>query len=792
MLSNHITVAARHLWLHKGYTATNVLGLACAMASVMYLCSYVTEELRYVNYHENGHRIFRVIKEVRHDAGTKYSDWVPGGTTVAVREQFPEVIAARAYASNGTRTWLRVGDQTLQDFSCRVDPELLELFGFELTRGQLRTDATTAVITEALAARFFGDADPVGETITLVESMRDFTITGVLQDIPKYANIRLGLVTVAPRANYTDRDLQAWEGWLPSLWGPKNYLLLPEGMGSDRIEAALNRLLTRSLPAEDAAKVTLHLQRMDEAHLYSYTPGQGRIWDVGFFGMISLILVAVACANFVNLAVARTTARAQEIATRKSIGAGWLDIVGQFLTEATLVTAAATILGAVIASFDPVTSVFGWNPMSLATLTDGYFVASVGILFLVVAVAAGLYPGIVALRLPMRSIGPTSGAPVGVLRTRNLLIVGQLTCAMFFIASTIVVRQQTFRMASVDLGFASDRVLTTRGVFDHGSRSRRESIKGALRRIPGVAAASTQWPGPGMETVLRTVFRETDPENGIETQLLGVDSDFLDTFGIELVAGRNVRLGGVDGSEIMLNETAVRRMGWEAAGVAGAVGRRLRVGDESDTVVGTGTVVGVVRDFHYSSLRDRIPPLLLRTWPQLALAVRLEGHDREATLAAVEATWQEHFEQPNQLRPVLDMWGFSLENERFRSQAYGLLSWTAIVLATLGVFGLASFETQRRRREVGVRKALGATQASIVALFWRDHVRLVVVATAIAVPLTYQLASGWLQEFAYRVDLTAVPFASAAAAVALVFFSVVGVQAARIGRVLPAETLRSE
>ena len=502
MLRNHFIVALRHLWLHKGHTATNVVGLACAMASVIFLCSYVTEVLRYANYHENGHRIFRVLKEVRYDARTSYSDWVPGGTTVAVREQFPEVIAARAYASYSTRTWLRVGDQTLQDFSCRADPQLLEVFGFELTRGQLITDATTAVITDALARKFFGDADPVGQTITFVESTRDFPITGVLQDIPKYANIRLGLVTAAPRSDYTTRDLQAWEGWLPSLWGPKNYLLLPEGMGPERIEAALNRVLMRSLPAEDAAKVTLHLQPMDEAHLYGYGPGQGRIQDFGFFGMISLILV----------------------------------------------TAAATVLGAVIASLDPVTSVFGWNPMTLATLTDGYFVASVGALFLAVAVAAGLYPGIVALRLPMWSIGRTAWAPVAALRTRNLLIVGQLTCAVFFIASTIVVRQQTFRMASVDLGFASDRVLTTRGVFSDGLWSRRETIKEAFRRIPGVAAASTQFPGPGMETIFRTVFRETDPVNGIETQLLGVDSDFLDTFGIELVAGRNVLPGGVDGS----------------------------------------------------------------------------------------------------------------------------------------------------------------------------------------------------------------------------------------------------
>jgi len=712
---------------------------------------------------------------------------VSGGTTVAVREQFPEVTAARASASQYTRSWLRVGERTLSDWFCRADPELLEVFGFEVTRGQLRTDAMTAAITESVARKLFGDADPLGQTVTLVGPMWDFTITGILEDIPKYAYIRLGMVTLAPPSEHVAGRLSEWEGWRGELWGPKNYLLLPEGMGPEPIEAALNRALDRALPAKDAAKMALHLQPMNEARLYGYGPGQGTIQDLGFFGTITLIVAAVACANFVNLAVARTMARADEIATRKAIGAGWHDIVGQFLTEALLVTAAATVLGAMLASLDPVASVFGWNPVTLHFVIDWHFAASVGALLLVVAVGAGLYPGIVAQRLPMRSMGLTPPRPVMGLRTRDLLIVGQLGCAVFFIASTMVIREQTARMVSADLGFDSDRVLTTRYVFgDSLLWSRRGAIKEAFRRIPGVAAASSQWPGPGMETVVGTAFPETDPDTGIEMQLLGVDADFLETFGVELAAGRNIDIGDAGDGRVMLNETAVRRLGWDKAGVAGAVGRGLRIADEA------GTVVGVVKDFHYSSLRDRIPPLLMRNKPQLALAVRLDGPDVEAALVAVEATWREHFEQPNELRSVTDMWGFSLEDERFRGRAYGLLSWTAILVACLGVFGLAAYETERRRREVGVRTALGATAASIVALFWRSHVRLVVGATAIAVPLAYHLTREWLQGFAYRIDLTAVPFASAAAAVALVFLSVVGVQAARIAQVRPAETLRSE
>ena len=316
MFRSHFFTAVRSLSQHKAYAAINVVGLACALATAVLVCAMAIEELRYVNYHENGHRIFAVLKEVRHEGGANYSDWVSGGTTVALRNLFPEIeVAARAHASQHTRRWLRAGDKTLSEFFCRADPELLDVFGFDFVRGGLQSAAMTAVVTESVAYRFFGTADPIGKTITLVDAgpIGDYTITGVLKDISHYAFIRIGVVTAAPPTDFVNGNFKTWEGWNDDLWGPKNYVLLPEGFPPETIEQALNDAMVRSVPQEFSEKMTLHLRPMDTIRLHGFgEPGEGTIHTITFFLSIAIIVAAVACANFVNLAVARIVARTRD------------------------------------------------------------------------------------------------------------------------------------------------------------------------------------------------------------------------------------------------------------------------------------------------------------------------------------------------------------------------------------------------------------------------------------------------------------------------------------------------
>jgi len=233
-----------------------------------------------------------------------------------------------------------------------------------------------------------------------------------------------------------------------------------------------------------------------------------------------------------------------------------------------------------------------------------------------------------------------------------------------------------------------------------------------------------------------------------------------------------------------LNETAVRFFGWDEG--EGPVGRELVLDGRR------GHVIGVVRDFHYASLREAIPPLVLLNWSKVALAIRIRPDRVEETMAEVDRTWDTFFDQPNQFRPVREFWGWSNYRERRLGNGYAQLSWTALFLAGLGVFGLAAYEAEQRRREVGVRKVLGATVSSIVRLFWRQHAKLLIMAGTIAWPVTFWMMRDWLDHFAYRIDLTPMPFVASGLAASCLFLIVVGSQAIRIGRVDPAETLRSE
>lgn len=787
MLRNYITVAVRYLVRHRGYTAINVIGLGCAMACAILVSAYVAEEFRYVDYHENGHRIYRVLKEVRHETGASFVDWVSGGATVAMREMFPEIEASgRATASQHTRSSFLVEGRTLQNFFCRADPAFLDVFGFEIVRGVLSADVMTAVVTESAAQQFFGDADPIGKVITVLGSgpAGEYTVTGVLEDVPKYAFIRLGVVTTAPSTAFVNEEREGWEGWSDPLWGPKNYVRLPEGFPPDRVERSLNEVMSRSISPEAAAKTTLHLQPIDEARLYgSLRPGTGTMPRIQRYTMITLILAAVACANFVNLAVARTVARTGQVAARKAIGARRRDIVLQFLAESMLICLVALVFGLAIAQHLPVEGYLS-QALKATDALNVYFLSGLLVTLVVIALAAGVYPGVLASRVSLRDSGRSTGMSVGGAAIRNFLVIGQLACAAFFIASVLIVEAQNDRMKSADVGFDKDQVLTTRYIFNDSTLApRRDAMKAAFMRLPGVVAAATTWPGPGMESVTWTA-RPGDDLSTYDVRILGVDEDFLETYGVRLASGRNVgpRFAEKEAAEFVVNEEAVRRFGWKD----GAVGKSLTVGEYR------GVVVGVVEDFHYSALRDPIPPLVMLNWERLALALRIETDDVEGTMADIETTWKSFSDRPQPFTFVDQRWGWSYYQENQRQRAYALLSWTAILLAGLGVLGLAAYEAEQRRREIGVRKVLGATLSSIVRLFWYGHARLVILANLVALPLAWWFTHAWLEGYAYRIEPGVLPFATAGAVVGAMFLVLVGIQAVRIGQVDPAETLRRE
>ena len=792
-ITTWLKLSVRNLLREKIYGLVSILGLAIAMTCTILVYTRVMDDYRYVNYHKNGDRIYRVLLKRQNDSGFSVGDWVPGGITVGFREHFPEVeLAARATASFFTKNWIRSGDVTLRQFFCRADPELLDMLDFEFVRGGLETSPGTVVVTESVARRFFKDANPIGKVISRLPGS-DYKITGVLKDIPEYAHIRINFLTASTPIKLD----KSWNGWSASLTGPKNYVRLREGSDAVEVEKRLNDLMARSVPV-DAVKVgSLHLQPMTRAYLYGEAEfghaDQSKMAYLRFLIVIAIVIIVVASVNFINLAAARTLARSREIATRKAVGAKKIDIVLQFLIESMTVSSVAVLLGLALAALLPVSEFtgirFSWGDLSNPNMIVGI----VGIV-LFVGLMAGLYPALLASQVqPVEGQRSRKRVRLGGFNVRNILLVTQLGCATFFIVSANVVHNQVHRMANADLGFDQEHIITTRFTFSGAPPGKREVVKEAFNRLPGVISATTIWPGPGAgEKPRRTVIKESDPLNEYTMQILGVDPDFIKTYGMTLLAGRNVgpNFATTNNAEFILNETAVERLGFDLTATPGSdahpLGQPLRVGSYR------GAVIGVMKDFHYRTLHHIIEPMVIFNWSRIALAMRLKPHDVSGTMASIKETWKQFFTQPPSFG-FIDRWynGYYWRQRR-QARGFTLLAWTAVFLAGLGVFGLAAYETEQRRREVGIRKVLGASIPSIVTLFWKQHAALVVATNLIALPLAYKAMQAWLQDFAYRIDLTAIPFLIAGIAIGLLFLSVVGTQAARIGRLNPTDTLRSE
>ena len=411
---------------------------------------------------------------------------------------------------------------------------------------------------------------------------------------------------------------------------------------------------------------------------------------------------------------------------------------------------------------------------------------------LVVGLTAGLYPAFLASRIqPVETQRSQKSRRIGGFSVRNILLVIQLGCAIFFIVGTSVVYKQINHLTNADLGFDQEHMITTRHIFFGDMAGKRDIVKQAYNTLPGVISATTIWPGPGLgEKPRRTVTKESDPLTEHTMQIMGIEPDFIKTHGATLLAGRNVgpNFTPRNNAEFILNETALKRLGYDLSAPldsdAHPLGKSLRVGNYR------GTVIGVMKDFHYRSLQHPLEPMVLFNWSRMALSMRIKSDDILGTLASMEETWKQFFPQPPSFIFVDRTFGYGRQKQQGR--VFAMLSWTAIFLTGLGVFGLAAYETEQRRKEVGIRKVLGTSIPSIVTLFWKQHVGLVVVANLIAWPLAYKLMQEWLSGFAYRIDLTATPFLIAGITIGLLFLFVVGTQAARIGRVNPTDTLRSE
>ncbi len=796
MLKNYLVVVFRSLRRQKGYAFINVSGLAVGLACCILIVLYVRSERAVDTVFDDVDRIYRIGSEWR-DEGAGLPITAPAPIGEKMVETFPEAQASvRLWAG-----WLNVrsaeGDVSAFRRSAYVaDANVISFFGIPLLHGSAETalrQPRSVVLREDLARAVFGTADAVGRTL-LVETYNNgtqpYTVTGVWEPLAFNSFTRFGGGEFALIVSFAPGDVMSEEEW--TSWENRyllHYVKLAPGTAPDAVSARLANFVRAVAPEEYHGMYEPVLQPLRT--LYLDDEGGRNRRAVHLLTGLAVLILLVACINFANLATAQALRRGKEIGVRKSIGARRGQIVGQYLGEAVVVAALATVLGALLARVlqNPFFELVG-KPLVLPNPWDLPTALTLVGIALATGVLAGAYPALMLSGFqPVRALKGTLRTGPASARLRQGLVVTQFVAAVLLLAGAAVVYEQTAFLRTAPLGFEREHVLAIESVPRDWSAegvARLQPVKARLEAVPGVRAVSLSWEtaaegGHGNTLPLRRPGQP--PEAALDVARFLVDEDFAEVYDLRLADG--VFLGENDDG-VMLNERAAAAFGIERAG------QPLVLGDSAEV-----EVRGIVKDFHYTSLHEPIRPLVMASLAEVPLyrtfSLRFAGSDPAGTLRRVEAAWHEVLPAaPFDYTFVDEQVAAQYVTERRTGTVVVLAAMLAVLVSGLGLIGLVSISVLQRRREIGVRKVLGATVPSLVALLAKDFVVLVGVAFVVAVPVAWVGMSRWLDGFAYRIALGPEPFLITGALLLVIVVATVSTQALRAARKNPTEALRYE
>ena len=814
MFRNYITVAVRNIFRHKVYSGINILGLTVGLTAVVLLIAYVENETGYDRFHSNREQLYRVVRRTVANEQEIVSTSVSGAVRNAALETIPQVkAAARVWDGRGAGPrWMRYGDTSLSVDFWLVEDNFLEVFDFPLQQGEISTlfeKPYSVAITAKVARKFFKDEDPIGKIVTLehVWFAGDYTVTGILADPPVQSSLQFEVISSTVPTSGTPH--YAWEKWNRSFsWIPvQTWLLLEPNAKVEFVEQNLNELMVKHLGSNVAATDSYRLQKLTRIHLYHRIDFGSRIEDGDASGGtdirrlqvaigIVLLLMLIASVNFTNLATARSLTRAGEAGVRKVVGASKQDLIIQYLTESIVLAFASLVVSIGVAQL--VFPIFADMLETSLQFTSGVLFSLMPLLCLIAlffGVLAGLYPALFLSYLsPVEAIQPgyVPGSTKASLRM-GLLTFQFASSVLLVIAASAMSTQMDF-VRNKELGFQKEHVILLplfadgRGADVEGNvpfTDRYETVKQAFLRNPNILAASAIHTKTGLGGPAELIQPEGYPD-GVRMRLLGVDEDFLGTYGIHLVEGRNFDTGRASDrtAAFILNETAVRQLGWDKP-----IGMQVTWGSRK------GQVIGVVRDFHNRSLHEEIGPVVLAIRQDVfnTLALRLANGDLIATINDLERIWHKFLPTRPFRYSFLDesLSSMYLETQRF-TDICTLFARLATLVACLGMFGLISYIIERRRKEVAIRKVLGASDRSIVQMLIGAQIRPILYGNLIALPGALYFIDRWISDFVYRVDIEWTIYASGSMAILVLAIATVLFQIIRATRKNPVEALRHE
>lgn len=807
MIKNYFLIALRSFYKHKSFTLLNIIGLSLGMVASLLILQYVKYERSYDAFHSKAKDIYRV----------NYNHWQNGklrfecaaavpAVGPALKNNFPEVMRfTRLYPVSGivqynspVRGLVSFREEKMQI----ADSSVFEVFDIKLLQGdelQSLAGPDKVVISQRVAKKYFADEDPMGKTI-MWDGSQKFEVMGIFQDLPENSHIKFDfLFSYGTLNRQTQNESETEWGW----YDFNTYVLLQPGTDAKALQVKWDQWLekTRSETWKRYnSKQEFPLQPLLDIHLgkvllqESQPDDRGDRDSVYALTAIALFILIIAWVNYINLATAKSFERANEVGVRKVMGAQKNQLMNQFLSEAFLVNlVAAAISVTAVWMLWPAFSTMSGRNIPLHYLSEPGFWMLVGGLFVGGTLLAGFYPAVV-----LSGFKPVSVLKGKVMRQgqgnflRKGLVVFQFVSSVVLISGSVIVYQQLKFMRSQDLGVDINKTIVVKGpgvIADSLFQNALEGIKGDALRIPGVVSMTGSSNVPGDEIFWASGIRKLNAETGtnISGYIVGMDHDYVDAFGLKIIEGRNFDPTTNGATSVILNRAMVKALDFNNP--KDAIGEKVVQGRD------TMKIVGVLEDYHQMSLKEQVTPLVYHYMPQFArfLSFKIESGNNQDVLAGLQKIWNEHFPgNPMDYFFLDQFFNRQYDTDRRFGQIFSMFTVLAIFVACLGLFGLASFMTLQRTKEIGIRKALGSTSTQVILLLSKGFIQLVIIANMIAWPLAWFIMNRWLQGFPYRITINPVLFVVAGLVVIVIAFISVGAQTFKAARVNPAKTLRSE
>ncbi|MEM9665341.1 MAG: ABC transporter permease [Bacteroidota bacterium] len=787
MLKSYVKTASRALWRQKGYSAINITGLAVGLACSFFILLWIQDEVRHDRFHESGEQLHRVMRHAHFGAGEVVTETaVPMPLAEELETTYPEVEHA-VLMSWPWEFLLAQEHQSIRYEGRYAGPAFFEIFSYPFLLGDPATaldrpDAIT--ISETAAEAFFGpdwrSAEVIGQSVR-VDDRYEATVTGVFERVPTYSSLQFDFIL--PVEEFIQRN--EWTGYWDNN-GLRLFVQLREGADAEAVSAKMLNMVNERT---EGLRSDLFLQPVEDMYLYSsFENGElvgGRIDYVRIFSLVAVFLLVIACINFTNLATARSAQRAREIGVRKAIGASQGSLAWQFLGESVLTALVAFVLAAALV----VLGVGGFNELTGKAVSLGALQGGTWLLFLGIAVGTGLLAGAYpALYLSsfntIKVLRSLSFKPQGRVGLRRVLVVFQFALSMLLIIGTVTVHNQLDFIRTKNIGLDRSHVVSV--PIGGNAQLQYAAFKAQLLEQPGIEGVTSTAGNPLSVTSSTTSFNWAGKAEEDQTlfHLLWTDHDFVETMNVQLAAGRDFSEDfATDSTNVLINETAARAMGLEDP-----VGAAISIWGRE------GQVVGVVEDFHMTSLHDAIEPTVIRLEPaNPSLYVRIEsGRTAEALegLERVLASFDPAYPFNHQFMD--DAYEQMYQSELRVGTLVNVFAILAVLVACLGLFGLASFTAEQRTKEIGIRKVLGATVPQLMGLLSGQFVGLVGVAFVLAAPVGFYAMRAWLTQFAYRIELGAVVFLVAGLAVVAIAWTTVSYQAYRKATANPVHALKAD